>query len=469
MKRTNKKGFTIVELVIVIAVIAILAAVLIPNISRLVKKANESSDIQAVRNMNTFLAAEGVTGDVNSIFDVYDLFEDSGYDVDSYSPLYSGRHFYYDKQYNQVLYIETDGGKVLFPEERKSDTWDSLERAGHDLLSLSMEAPKGQPPTTENYSKSGNKITATVTNGAEYVYVINEYNTSSDVTSLDLTINGTVNLYGGQCIIEKAKANGTVEIKCAENGTAIIKNVTAKKFTTKSSVNSLKQDAKYGSSALIGKTEGKSSVTITGITIENANLKNVECGGMGFLVGQGEGNATITIDSVTIQDSTIIGHRNVGAFVGYVGDNSSLTIQGTNTLKNVNVKTVGGKSALLIGYVGDYKNVTVENNTTVDCDSSTKLSIYKNAASEQKFATGTPDNCPAEWSSASWNSRTTIIGQEQFVYSVKTKNESGTNDYTVYGFRSDAWMLGNAGNYSTTERKIEAFTTLDEIKNAKNK
>ena len=35
MKHTNKKGFTIVELVIVIAVIAILAAVLIPNLSRL--------------------------------------------------------------------------------------------------------------------------------------------------------------------------------------------------------------------------------------------------------------------------------------------------------------------------------------------------------------------------------------------------------------------------------------------------
>ena len=50
MKRTNKKGFTIVELVIVIAVIAILAAVLIPNLSRLVGKANESSAMQAARN-----------------------------------------------------------------------------------------------------------------------------------------------------------------------------------------------------------------------------------------------------------------------------------------------------------------------------------------------------------------------------------------------------------------------------------
>lgn len=51
MKRTNKKGFTIVELVIVIAVIAILAAVLIPNLSRLVEKANESKAMQEARNI----------------------------------------------------------------------------------------------------------------------------------------------------------------------------------------------------------------------------------------------------------------------------------------------------------------------------------------------------------------------------------------------------------------------------------
>lgn len=46
MRENNKKGFTIVELVIVIAVIAILAAVLIPNLSRLVEKANESKALQ---------------------------------------------------------------------------------------------------------------------------------------------------------------------------------------------------------------------------------------------------------------------------------------------------------------------------------------------------------------------------------------------------------------------------------------
>ena len=42
-KMKNKKGFTIVELVIVIAVIAILAAVLIPTFSTVIAKANQSS------------------------------------------------------------------------------------------------------------------------------------------------------------------------------------------------------------------------------------------------------------------------------------------------------------------------------------------------------------------------------------------------------------------------------------------
>ena len=49
MKRT-KKGFTIVELVIVIAVIAILSAILIPTFSNLVKQANETALQENLRN-----------------------------------------------------------------------------------------------------------------------------------------------------------------------------------------------------------------------------------------------------------------------------------------------------------------------------------------------------------------------------------------------------------------------------------
>ena len=50
MKRNNKKGFTIVELVIVIAVIAILAGVLIPTFAGIVAKANASKALQEAQN-----------------------------------------------------------------------------------------------------------------------------------------------------------------------------------------------------------------------------------------------------------------------------------------------------------------------------------------------------------------------------------------------------------------------------------
>ena len=51
-----KKGFTIVELVIVIAIIAILAGVLIPVFSNVVKEGQISADMQLIRNLNTALS-----------------------------------------------------------------------------------------------------------------------------------------------------------------------------------------------------------------------------------------------------------------------------------------------------------------------------------------------------------------------------------------------------------------------------
>ena len=94
MKKMNKKGFTIVELVIVIAVIAILAAVMIPTFSGIVQKANASKALQQARNIYTEVYAEDIAdGSVDGTF------ADAGYTLPAnvtYTPnAQSGNKFVY--------------------------------------------------------------------------------------------------------------------------------------------------------------------------------------------------------------------------------------------------------------------------------------------------------------------------------------------------------------------------------------
>ena len=108
MKKTNKKGFTIVELVIVIAVVAILAAVLIPTFSSLIKKANESADIQLARNLNNTLAYSTVEGYPATYQDVYNIMKSEGYDL-SLVVTRSGATLAWDKTSNSIVLISKEG------------------------------------------------------------------------------------------------------------------------------------------------------------------------------------------------------------------------------------------------------------------------------------------------------------------------------------------------------------------------
>ena len=113
----NKKGFTLVELVIVIAVVAILAAVLIPTFGSLIEKANMSSDQVAVRNMNTILSTEEIGIDIDEleIDDIHKFLLENGYDVESYTPMAKGTRFYWIPSLNKIIHLNETTKEILYP------------------------------------------------------------------------------------------------------------------------------------------------------------------------------------------------------------------------------------------------------------------------------------------------------------------------------------------------------------------
>ena len=113
-----KRAFTIVELVIVIAVIAILAAVLIPTFTSLIEKANESSDTVLAKNMNTILSTTDYEEDKSDrMTDTLYLLNENGYSLENMNPTADGNVFVWDSAANRIVYLDKDG-KVIYSENK---------------------------------------------------------------------------------------------------------------------------------------------------------------------------------------------------------------------------------------------------------------------------------------------------------------------------------------------------------------
>lgn len=124
MKNT-KKGFTLVELLIVIAIIAILATVSIIGYTSFIDKAQQSVDQQLVDQINTLLTAEAADGvGCSSIGEVKALLAANGYN-DPLVPAFKG--YTYGFMVSKNAFVLIKDGKVVYPEKHVQDNTDGVE------------------------------------------------------------------------------------------------------------------------------------------------------------------------------------------------------------------------------------------------------------------------------------------------------------------------------------------------------
>lgn len=146
MIKKLKKGFTLVELIVVIAIIAILSTVAVVGYTRVVDKANVSNDTQLVRNLNERMQldeAENGYKAPETAHEAFVLTEEFGFIIERLTPTSSGNDVVWDITTNRFALIDaTDVEKVIY-----SDPTKTLSTNPIDLWKVSKTVP-----TSSKYS-----------------------------------------------------------------------------------------------------------------------------------------------------------------------------------------------------------------------------------------------------------------------------------------------------------------------------
>ena len=381
--RKGKRAFTITELVIVIAVIAILAAVLIPTFTSLINKANESSDIQAVREMNQALIIDEVeNGKPDDVGKVADILRKIGYDVNTYRPLASGSVNYWYKKDNRVVLYNSNESKIVFPEEYKDTNkynitndgnWSLLNQTYTDATKFDFDATDIMiEDGVYDFSKITDETPSTVATETTEQYrgralyslavQINEGKVANDVT---VRLPGKVELPDFSWIPIK-QFEGTME-PAADVKQVVISNlnltesVLYSESTNFSGSGEQANLSKYNVYGFINSVTGET--TIKNITFED-----------------------VTITSPGSDFNNVIGigkNANVVAPIGAIIPNKGTDVgKPINvTIENVHVKGATirgiGRAAGLVGYIGGFgtgevlpkeSKVKISNCSVTECE-----------------------------------------------------------------------------------------------------
>lgn len=199
--RRNKKGFTMVELIIVIAVIAVLTAILVPTFIHLASKAGDASDKTIVKNANTQLAMKQAQEGRNfsmskAVADVDEI----GYHIPGVTTS-NGNKILWDSTTDRFVLVNKSGDTLLEDSPRSSNNLDlfcaykNMDERGEDPYSFyaksTYDGPASVSITSAMGFDAGDAATDAIT-AISYAPGENDENTvtiATNAVETELTIN----------------------------------------------------------------------------------------------------------------------------------------------------------------------------------------------------------------------------------------------------------------------------------------
>lgn len=336
--KKKKKGFTLVELLVVIAILAILATVSVVGYLSFTNKAKQSADEQAVTQMNIALEAQEAIDAPEDVNEARTVLRDAGFSVDDYVPLNMNNIFYYDETEVRVLIFDQTESKVTFPENLEKKYSDVSQKLGY-----------WKPLNAENYEiiLSGQSTD----------------DTNADSTQLNLKIIGS-------------EENNVVKLE----SDFAINNF----FPQSTQIWDDKTTSYVTTYYFPTNSDGEANIDLGGHTLKFDTIASIQIGGY----TGGFGNLTPRSADVTISNGYIEFTDDKSNFI--INENSSLTLNNVEYLNSDDGSTPSpdgkGKYQKNSFTVNDYGRLTISDSTiTNENGTTTSVLLYGNQSETNIF------------------------------------------------------------------------------------
>ena len=400
MKKNNKKGFTLVELLVVIAILAILATVTVVGYISFTNKAKESNDISLTTQMNTVLQAEEATEGkkADTLSTALEWLKEAGLDVEKLTPTSENYKYIWDKKTNR-FYLLNDKNEVVSPEDGKVTNGMEIIHNNEQLESSQYGVYLASDYSGDISSISNKSVELADDLNVETLNVSSNIDIyiAGDVKKLIIEApTSSVDYYGNANTIEASVADNSLHIygevltvvlkqgRVVAEANAIINTID----TTKATSSSVKVEA--SNSGVIGAIIQKDGLTIE--TSNNINKEEVivNQGDVveGFAGGVGTENSPYLISNASE-------FANINSLSEKMKEGNKYYFKQVSDLKNVAaINSING------GYDGgNYLLETKINNTYVFYEI-VGHTVFKNINLSQKADEATALLSIADWETA---------------------------------------------------------------------